>query len=82
MSRLVQITRAGFQVKVQWECEFGDAGIVDQKPELLYAACRKTVRCVPVMHCTGAVRLHYKARENETSICRRHEPVPLHMQVF
>jgi len=35
MSRLEQITRVGYQVKVQWECEFGDAGIVDQKPELL-----------------------------------------------
>jgi len=35
MSRLEQITRADYQVKVQWEFEFGDAGIVDQKPELL-----------------------------------------------
>ena len=35
MSRLEQITRADYQVKVQWEFEFGDAGIVDQKPKLL-----------------------------------------------
>jgi len=34
MSQLEQITRAGYQVKVQWEGEFNDAGIVDQKPEL------------------------------------------------
>jgi len=27
MSRLEQITRAGYQVKVQWECEDDDAGI-------------------------------------------------------
>jgi len=31
MSRLEQMTRPGYQVKVQWECEFDDAG----KPELL-----------------------------------------------
>ena len=27
MVRFEQITRAGYQVKVQWECEFGDAVI-------------------------------------------------------
>ena len=27
MARLEQITIAGYKVKVQWECEFGDAGI-------------------------------------------------------
>jgi len=35
ISRLQQITRAGYQVKIQWECEVDDAGIVNQKPELL-----------------------------------------------
>ena len=25
----------GYEVKVQWDCEFYDAGIVKQKPELL-----------------------------------------------
>jgi len=35
MSRLEQITRAGYQVKVKWECEFDNAGIVNQKLELL-----------------------------------------------
>jgi len=29
LSRLEQITRAGYQVNVQWECEF------EEKPELL-----------------------------------------------
>jgi hypothetical protein len=33
MARLEQITRAGYQVKVQWECEFDNAGIAT--PELL-----------------------------------------------
>ena len=31
MSRLEQLTRARYLVKVQWECEFDDAG----KPEML-----------------------------------------------
>jgi len=31
MSRLEQITRAGYLVNVQWECEFDDAG----RPEVL-----------------------------------------------
>jgi G:T-mismatch repair DNA endonuclease (very short patch repair protein) len=35
MSRLEQITEAGYQVKNQWECKFYEAGIVNKKPELL-----------------------------------------------
>ena len=35
MSRLEQITQAGYQVKIQCECEFDNAGIVNQKPEWL-----------------------------------------------
>ena len=63
MSRLEQITRAGYLVKVQWEFEFDDAGrlaqpIVQQSPlwnrNALYGGR------------TEAMRLHYKARENET----------------
>ena len=34
-ARLQQITQAGYQVRVQWECEFDASGIVEQKPELL-----------------------------------------------
>jgi len=33
MARLEQINSAGYQVKIQWECEFDDAGI--ETPELL-----------------------------------------------
>jgi len=63
MWRLEQITRADYLVKVQLECEFDDAGrpanpIVQQRPlricDALYGSR------------TGAVRLLYKARENET----------------
>ena len=35
MSIIEQITRAGYQVKVQWECEFDASKIIEQKPELL-----------------------------------------------
>ena len=35
MSRIEQITRAGYQVKVQWECEFDASKIIEEKPELL-----------------------------------------------
>jgi len=68
MSRLEQITRAGYEVKVQWDCEVDDAGIVDQKPELLMHPIVK-----PIPLCTRdaggrtkAMRLHYKVQENET----------------
>jgi hypothetical protein len=35
MSRIEQITRSGYEVKIMWECEYDEAGIVQQKPELL-----------------------------------------------
>ena len=35
MSKIEQITRAGYQVKLQWECEFDASKIIEQKPELL-----------------------------------------------
>jgi len=50
----------GYLVKIQWECEFDDAGMpaVQQSPlrtrDALYG-CR-----------SEAMRLHYKARGNET----------------
>jgi G:T-mismatch repair DNA endonuclease (very short patch repair protein) len=35
MSRIEQITQAGYTVKIMWECEFDSAKIVEKKPELL-----------------------------------------------
>jgi len=65
-SRLEQITRAGYLVRVQWECEFDDAG----RPELL---AHPLVQQSPLWTRdalyggrTEAMRLHYKARENKT----------------
>ena len=60
-----QITRAGYLVKVQWECEFEDAG----RPELL---AHPIVQQIPLRTRdalyrgrTWAMHLHHKARENE-----------------
>ena len=68
MARLEQITRAGYQVKVQWKCLFDDAGIAT--PELLaHPTVCKTPLCTRNALCGGrteAMRLHYKARRGET----------------
>ena len=65
LSRLDQITRVGYQVKVQWKCEF------EEKPDLL---THPIVRQIPV--CTrdalyggrtDAMLLHYKVCETKLS---------------
>jgi len=69
LARIEQITQAGYQVKIQWECDFDESGIVNQKPELL---THPIVEHSP-LHTrdalyggrTDAMRLHYKPRENE-----------------
>jgi len=66
MSRLKQITRAGYLVKFQLECEFDDAG----RPELLAHPIvhQSPLRTRDALYGgrTKILRLHYKARENET----------------
>jgi G:T-mismatch repair DNA endonuclease (very short patch repair protein) len=70
MSRLEKITQAGYQVKIQWECEIDSAGIVNQKPELhthpIVEQSPLHTRDALYGGQTEAMRLHYKARENET----------------
>jgi hypothetical protein len=67
MSRMEQITRAGYYVTIMWECEFN---IVQKKPELLsdpivqYPPLR--TRDALYGGRTDAMYLHYKAREDET----------------
>ena len=65
-SRIAQITRAGYQVKMLWECEFDASKIVEQKPELI---THPIVILKLEMHCmegrTEALRLHHKIEENE-----------------
>jgi len=70
ISRLEQITRSGYLVKVQLECDFEKSGIVKQKPELLK---RHIVQQSPLdtrdtMYGgrTEDMCLYRKARENET----------------
>ena len=67
ITRLEQITQAGYEVRTHWECEFDKAGkmselrthpIVEKSPlktrDALYGGR------------TEAMRLHHKAREDET----------------
>jgi len=64
MARMEQIIRAGYLVKVQWECEFDDAG----RPEVL-AHPQSPLRTRDALYGgrTLTMRLHYKARKNETT---------------
>jgi G:T-mismatch repair DNA endonuclease (very short patch repair protein) len=66
MSRFEQITRAGYLVKIQWECEFVDAG----RPKLLvHPIVKQSPLCTRDVLYVGrieAMSLHYKARHNET----------------
>jgi hypothetical protein len=72
MSRLEQLTGAGHQVKVQWDCEFQNEGIAKRKSELLTRPIvqQSPLRTRDVLYGgrTEAMRLHYKARENEKTI--------------
>jgi len=64
MARLEKITRAGYQVTVQWECEF------EERPELLaHPIVSQSPLCTrDALYggMTEALRLHYKVQENET----------------
>ena len=68
MARLEQITRAGYQVKVQWESELDDASI--ETPELLVhlTVCQSPLctRDGQYGGRTETMRLHYIALEGET----------------
>ena len=35
MNIIEQIARADYSVKIQWECEFDESKVVEEKPELL-----------------------------------------------
>ena len=70
ISRLEQITRSGYLVKVQWECDYDVSGIVKQKPEML---THPIVQQSPLCACDAlyggrseAMCPYRKARENET----------------
>ena len=69
MTRLEQRTRAGYEVRIQWECEFDDSDIVKQKPELLtHPVGEQTplkTRDALYGGRTEAMRLPHEAREDE-----------------
>jgi len=70
MSRLYQITRSGYLVEVQWECEFDKSDIVKEKPELLTHPIvqQSPLRTRDALYGgrTEAKCLYRKASENET----------------
>jgi len=63
------MTQVVYQVNVHCECEFDNASIVKQKPELLtHPIAREGPLCTrDVLYGgrTEAIRLHYKVKENE-----------------
>jgi len=69
MSRLEQMKRAGYQIRVQWECEFDDAFLVKEKPELRKQPTveQSTLNTRDSLYGgrTEAMRLHYKVRDDE-----------------
>jgi hypothetical protein len=69
MQRLEKITRAGYQVIVQWECDF-DRDILSKHPELQThpVVDREPLNTRDALYGgrTEATRLHYKARKGET----------------
>ena len=71
MARVEQITRAGYQVRIQWECEFDDAGVVNQKPEMLKHPIveQSPLHILVVLYGvrTEVMRLYYKVSENEAT---------------
>jgi len=72
MSRLEQITREGYQVKIEWECEFDESGIVRHKPELhnhpIIRHSQLRTRDVLYGGRTETMRLHFRANNNNETI--------------
>jgi len=72
MSRLEQITREGYQVKIEWECELDESGIVRQNPELLnHPIVRQSplrTRDTLLGGRTETMHLHYKGNDNDETI--------------
>jgi len=77
ISRIERITQAGCQVKVQWECEF-------EHPEDMKVEEYLPLRTRDALYGwrTEAMRLHYRVKEGEETLCRRYELVSMGAQVF
>jgi len=72
LARIELIKRAGYHVKIKWECKFDEAKIVEQKPELLVHPILKQAllitRAALYRGRTEAMRLHCKIREDEECV--------------
>jgi hypothetical protein len=67
MVRLEQITRDGYDVKVQYECEFDDAGIDTRNARPTNSVLESPVSRHVLFGCSDELlHLHYKAREGES----------------
>src|SRR5215510_12762597 len=71
MSRIAQIANAGYQVEVQWECDF-DKHILPDHPELeahpILEQSPLNTRNALYGGRTEALSLHYKIQEGEETI--------------
>ena len=71
MIRIELITPAGFQIEVQWECEF-DEIILTRHPDLkthaLVFHSPLNTRNALYRGRTEAMKLHYKIREGEETV--------------
>ena len=72
MTRIEQITKAGYTVKLIWECEFDAFKIVERKPPLL---THPIVRHTPLNTSdalyggrTEVMSLHYRTEEDAETI--------------
>ena len=68
MTRIKQITKAGYTVKVMRECEFDISKIVERKPQLLThpLVTQSQVGDALCGNRTEAIRLHYRIEDVET----------------
>jgi len=58
MARIEQITRAGYLVKIQWECQFDEAQLAVQKLELLAHPIVRHARLITRVALRGSIRSH------------------------
>ena len=72
LARIELIKRAGYHVKIKWECKFDEAKIVEQKQEMLVHPIVKHAPLIPRDALYGGraetMQLHYKIRESEESV--------------
>jgi len=66
MARIEQITRVGYNVKIQWECKFDEAKLTELLTHHIVRHSPLKIRDALYGGRTEPMRLHYKVGENET----------------